>query len=87
MQSNEQNSGKKCIEFYLKFWKKRNKMCHNEQKQKERMKKQHVNELNRAENSEIKQMRDYAQKFKINKDRCSIETIKAQTNNLKKLKR
>ena len=87
MQSNEQNSGQKYVEFYLKCWKKRNEMCHNEEKQKERMKKWYMNELNRVENSEIKQMRNYAQKFKINEDRCSIETIKAWISNLKKIEK
>ena len=62
-------------------------MYHNEEKQKERMKKWHMNELNRAENSKIKQTRGYAQKFKINEDRCSIETIKAWMSNLKKIKK
>ena len=74
---------KKCMEFYVKCWKKRNEIYHNEEKQKVRIKKWYKNEMNRAKNSDVKQVRDYTQKFKINEECCSSETMKIWIKNLK----
>ena len=42
--------------------------------------------MDRAKNSEVKQLRDCAQNFKINKERCSSETIKTWIKKLKLIK-
>ena len=39
--------------------------------------------MNRVKNSDVKQLRDYVQKFKINEEHCSSETMKIQIKNLK----
>ena len=45
---------KKCVEFYVKCWKKRNEIYYDKEKQKVRIKKQYKNKMNRVKNSDVK---------------------------------
>ena len=74
---------RKCIEFYMKCQIHRNKTYHDEEKQKERIIKQYQNKKERAENSDMQQVKEYVKKFTINIKWCSIETIKTWIKNLK----
>ena len=58
-------------------------MYYNEEGQKQRITKWYQNEKERAENSEIQQVKEYAKKFAINIEQCSSETIKIWIKNLK----
>ena len=51
-------------------------MYYNEEGQKQRITKWYQNEKERAENSEIQQVKEYAKKFAINIEQCSSETMK-----------
>jgi len=77
----------KCVNFYVQCWKKRNETYHDEGKQRERIKKWYENEINKAKSSEIRQLRDYAQKFKLNEERSSTEMMKVWIKNLKELEK
>ena len=77
----------KCVNFYVQCWKKRNETYHDEGKQRERIKKWYENKMNKAKSSEIRQLRDYAQKFKLNEERSSTEMMKVWIKNLKELEK
>ena len=77
----------KCVNFYVQCWKKRNETYHDEGKQRERIKKWYENEMNKAKSSEIRQLRDYTQKFKLNEERSSTEMMKVWIKNLKELEK
>ena len=78
---------KKCVEFYVQCWKHRNKIFHNEEKQKECVKKWYEKEKERAENSNISQVRDFVKKFNINAELSNVETVKKWIMNLKKIEK
>ena len=74
---------RKCVKFYMKCWRHRNEVYHDEEKQKERIIKWYQNEKERAENSDMQQVKEYVKKFTINIERCSIKMIKTWIKNLK----
>ena len=74
---------RKCVEFCMKYWKHRNEAYHDAEKQKLRITQQFLNEKERAENSEMMQLKEYTMKSKIDIDRCSAETMKIWIKNLK----
>ena len=67
----------------MKCQRHRNEVYYNEEGQKQRITKWYQNEKERAENSEIQQVKEYAKKFAINIEQCSSETIKIWIKNLK----
>ena len=73
----------KCVEFYVKYQKHRYEIYRNEEKQNNRVKKWYEKEKERTQNSEMQQVREYVKKFKINIERCNIDTIKKWIMNLK----
>ena len=78
---------KQCVEFYMKCWKHRNQAYHDDEKQKSRIKNWFRKEKENALNSNMRQLREYATKFDINIDRCSLETIKIWIKNKKILEK
>ena len=78
---------KKCMEFYVKCWKQRNEILYDENKQRECVKKWYEKEKERAEKSDINQVREFAKKFKINIEQYNIDTIKKLIMNLKKIEK
>lgn len=77
----------KCVCYYNECWKDRNNVLHDENKQRERLKKWYEKEKQKAESSQYRQMNLYVQRCKIDTDRCSCETIKKWIVNLKEIER
>ena len=78
---------KKCVEFYVKCQKQRNKIYHDEHKQRERVEKWYEKEKEKAKESDIPQVGEFAQKFKINIKQCTVDTIKKWIMNLRKIEK
>ena len=78
---------KKCVEFYVKYWKHRNEAYHDTEKQKKRIKSWLTKEKEKAVNSVNLQVREYVKKFKIDEERSDIEKMKKWIMNLKKLQK
>ena len=78
---------KKCVLFYNEFWKHRNEIMHDEEKQRERLSKWYEKERSKAENSKFSQLRMYVQKCKLDLERCKCDTIKRWIMNLKKIEK
>ena len=69
-------AAKYCVDYYVKCWKHRNEACYDTNKQKERIKNWLQKERKEASNTETQQVKDYARKFKIDKERCNVDKIK-----------
>ena len=78
---------RKCVEFHMKCWKKRNNDYHDENKQRKRILKWHEKIKMKAENSNETQMRLYVKKHEIKVQQCKTETIKRWINNVKEFDR
>ena len=77
---------RKCVEFYAECWKHRNEVCHDNDKQKERLRKWVIKEKESAVRSENVQVREYVRKFAINEEQSDADKMKKWIQNVKKLK-
>ena len=77
---------RKCVEFYVECWKHRNEVCHDNDKQKERLRNWVTKEKESAVRSENAQVREYVRKFVINEKQSEVDKMKKWMLNLKKLK-
>ena len=78
---------RKCIEFYARCQKYRNNASYDEERQKKQVKNKFVKKREKALNSDAQQVRDYARKFAINKERSDMEKLQKQIMSLKKLEK
>ena len=77
----------RCVKYYNECWKDRNNIMHDENKQKERLKRWFEKEKSKAEKSEYRQLKTYVERCKIDVDRSNCETIKRWIMNLKHIER
>ena len=71
----------------MKFWKERDKDCHDETKQRKRMLKWHEKIKAKAENSNEAQMTLRVKKRETKAQQCKVETVKRRINNVKEFER
>ena len=60
---------------------------HNEEKKKERLRKWYEKEKTKAEQSEYRQIKTYAERCRIDVNRCNSDTIKIWIRNLKRIEK
>jgi hypothetical protein len=78
---------RQCVWYYNECWKDRNRVMHDESKQRERLKKWYEKEKNKAERSEYRQLNLYVERCKIDIENSTNETIKKWIMNLKHMER
>ena len=76
-----------CVCFYDRCWKHRNEAQHDESKQKERMKRWCEKEKERGMRSNMRQIRMFVEKCKIDENRCDSDAYKRWIMNLKAIER
>ena len=76
-----------CVKFYNECWKDRNEIIHDEQKQREQLCKWFEKEKSKANQSEYRQIKLYAEQCKIDINRSKCDTIKRWIRNLKRIEK
>ena len=74
---------KYCVVYYVKCWKYRNKCYYDKDKQRERVIKQYENMQKYIEDKEPQQIKLFAQRTKLEVERCRTKKITRQIYNVK----